>query len=276
MRLLILACLASGALAGCMPTQDMTAAGIDAGAKVANASATDAPAVAQAESNVDPSSAPIVLASAHAPPLNAPLPPPRPDFEGVTPASRALGAVVADAQKVDKTLDEHAMQPAAKDAPALVVGAVASNADEDESAPSAETASSPVQMASLAVAGHEPETFARARIMPPRAAGPSPGYYAAYDDTDVSCFPPSLHDALNTIAAHYGKPVEVTSGKRNHGRAHSMHRYCLAADIRVEGVGPQALAAFARNVEGVNGVGTYRYNTVTHIDVRQEKMAWRY
>ena len=276
MRLLILACLASGALAGCMPTQDMTAAGLDAGAKVANASASAAPMATEAANDVEAPVAPMVVASAHAPPLDAPLPPPRPDFEGVTPASRALGAVVADAQKVDKALDEHAMQHAAKDSPALVVGAVASSPDGDESASSVDAEQPPAQMASLAVAGHEPETFARARIMPPRAAGPSPGYFAAYDDTDVSCFPPSLHDALNTIASHYGKPVEVTSGKRNHGRAHSMHRYCLAADIRVEGVGPQALAAFARNVEGVNGVGTYRYNTVTHVDVRQEKMAWRY
>jgi hypothetical protein len=253
-----------------MPTQDLTAAGPDAGAKVADAGA-EATTSAEAANDAQSSAAPMVMASAYAPPVDAPLPPPRPDFEGVTPASRALGTVVADAQNVDKALDEHAVKPAAKDAPALVVGAVATSADEDEGEPETST----VQLASLAVAGHEPETFARARIMP-RAAGPSPGYYAAYDDTDVSCFPPSLHDALNTIASHYGKPVEVTSGKRNHGRAHSMHRYCLAADIRVEGVGPQALAAFARNVEGVNGVGTYRYNTVTHIDVRQEKMAWRY
>jgi Peptidase M15 len=266
MRFLISVCLASLALAGCMPTQDITAAGPDAGAKIAENSAINAVAADDTSS----SNTPMIMASAYAPPVDAPLPPPRPDFEGVTPASRALGAVVADAQNVDKALDEHAQKPAAKDAPALVVGAV--DADEDEGEPQA----SAVQMASLAVAGHEPESFARARIIPPRAAGPSPGYYAAYDDTNVSCFPPALHDALNTIASHYGKPVEVTSGKRNRGRAHSMHRYCLAADIRVEGIGPQALAAFARNVEGVNGVGTYRYNTVTHIDVRQEKMAWRY
>ncbi len=271
MRLIISVCLASVALAGCMPTQDMTTAGLDAGAKVA---AVDAIGESRASGTTaeDSANAPVVMASAYAPPLDAPLPPPRPDFEGVSPASRALGAVVADAQSVDKALDEHALKPAAKDAPALVVGAVAANPDEDE----AEPASSPLQMASLAAAGHEPDSFARARVMPPRPTGASPGYYAAYDDTDVSCFPASLHDALNTIAAHYGKSVEVTSGKRNRGRAHSMHRYCLAADIRVEGVGPQALAAFARNVEGVNGVGTYRYNTVTHIDVRQEKMAWRY
>jgi endonuclease IV len=62
---------------------------------------------------------------------------------------------------------------------------------------------------------------------------------------------PDHWHALNTIAAHYNKPVEVASGHRPNGRRGSMHRHCMAADIRIEGVEPmgamnrdEVLAAF--------------------------------
>ena len=111
---------------------------------------------------------------------------------------------------------------------------------------------------------------------PPKAKTKGPGYYAAYDNTVVNCFPEPLRDALNTIAEHYATAVEVTSGLRNHGRRGSLHRHCMAADIRVAGIAPSALATYAKTVPGINGVGTYRRTDVTHVDIRQEQMAWRY
>ena len=63
---------------------------------------------------------------------------------------------------------------------------------------------------------------------------------------------------------------------RKHGRRGSLHRHCMAADIRVAGIAPSALATYAKTVPGINGVGTYRRTDVTHVDIRQEQMAWRY
>ncbi len=208
---------------------------------------------------------PVMLFPKRVEKVSAPLPPKRPDFEGVTPASRSLGAVVADAEQVDAALEAQAAAPPHR--PTVQMASFA---------PTADTTFVPATPAGAAAGSI---LFSGATALP-RPAPPSPpnspGFFAAYDDTNISCFPPQLRAALNNIAAHYNAAVEVTSGFRDHGRAHSMHRYCLAADIRIEGVGPQALAAYAKTVENINGVGTYRYNTVTHIDVRQDKMAWRY
>ena len=109
------------------------------------------------------------------------------------------------------------------------------------------------------------------------AAGKStgPGFFAAYAYTKVDCFPQELKTALNTIAAHYNKPVEVASGDRPNGRRGSMHRHCMAADIRIDGVEPMALATYAKTVPGINGVGSYRSTDLIHVDVRQEQFAWR-
>lgn len=106
--------------------------------------------------------------------------------------------------------------------------------------------------------------------------GSAPRWRAAYDGVQTSCFPDTLRRALDQIATHFNSEVLVTSGGRARGRRGSLHRSCKAADIRVAGVSPGALAAYARNVPNVNGVGTYRWVSVTHIDVRDEKFAWRW
>jgi hypothetical protein len=221
--------LLASALAGCMPTEE-------------TASLTSTPSAAQISPVALASDAPTaqqVAVTTFRAPAYAPLPPARPDFEGVTPASRALGAIVADAEAVERKLEE----------------------DADAAPPKPAPAAAPLVASTAGL---------------PKPATNSPGYYAAYEDTIVTCFPQQLRDALNVIADHYGQPVEVTSGMRARGRSHSLHRSCSAADIRVAGVGPSTLATFAKGVDGINGVGTYRYNDVTHVDVRQDKMAWRY
>jgi len=85
-----------------------------------------------------------------------------------------------------------------------------------------------------------------------------------------------LRAALERIGDHFDAEVLVTSGKRDRGRRGSLHRSCRAADIRVAGVSPQAVAQFARKVPGVNGVGSYRWASLTHIDIRDEHFAWRW
>ena len=101
-------------------------------------------------------------------------------------------------------------------------------------------------------------------------------WVAAYPNVETDCFPIDLRNALDTIASHFGKTVEVTSGYRNRGRRHSLHRSCMAADIRVAGVSPGTVASYAKTVPGINGVGTYHWVAVTHVDTRAERFAWRY
>jgi uncharacterized protein YcbK (DUF882 family) len=85
---------------------------------------------------------------------------------------------------------------------------------------------------------------------------------------------PTLRVALAQISAHYGRPVQVTSGCRSvrsnrsaGGRKSSFHLRCMAADIRVPGVGERQLLAYVKRLPVVGGVGTYCGNSIVHIDV---------
>jgi hypothetical protein len=98
----------------------------------------------------------------------------------------------------------------------------------------------------------------------------------AYDHVATNCFGPDLRAALENIARHFNSEVLVTSGHRTNGRRKSMHRFCRAADIRIVGVSPGTIARYAASVPGINGVGTYRRVGVTHIDTRDNQMAWRH
>jgi uncharacterized protein YcbK (DUF882 family) len=85
---------------------------------------------------------------------------------------------------------------------------------------------------------------------------------------------PKLRVALAQIGAHYGRAVQVTSGcrsfssnRRAGGRRGSYHLRCMAADIRVPGVGERQLLAYVKRIPTVGGVGTYCGNSIVHIDV---------
>jgi len=177
----------------------------------------------------------------------APLPPPRPpEFGGVLLASADNDTNIEDFDA------------------------------EDDEAP-ASTGFGPFKWLASAPANPRQATPAPA-VKPsadPSAKSMGPGFYAAYAYTQVDCFPEELKTALNKIAAHYNKPVEVASGHRPNGRRGSMHRHCMAADIRIEGVEPMALATYAKTVPGIMGVGSYRRTDLIHVDVRQEQFAWR-
>jgi hypothetical protein len=168
--------------------------------------------------------------------------------------------------------------------------------DDDELEQIAVTPSPPGQTnASAPKAGfsYTPAHFEIAGVQPLPSMGAAPGaaarssnglainapaqrWRAAYDTVDTACFPQQLRNALNNIAAHFNADVLVTSGARYKGRRGSLHRSCKAADIRIAGVAPAEIAAYARTVPGLNGVGTYRRVAVTHIDVRDERFAWRW
>ena len=86
---------------------------------------------------------------------------------------------------------------------------------------------------------------------------------------------------LERIREHFGKPVTITSGIRctSHnaavdGASRSQHLYGTAADIKVKGVEPETVAAFAEGLlPGTGGIG--RYSTFTHVDVRKSKSRWK-
>ncbi|WP_293290784.1 D-Ala-D-Ala carboxypeptidase family metallohydrolase [Oricola sp.] len=91
---------------------------------------------------------------------------------------------------------------------------------------------------------------------------------------DVNCLKPALVKVLNKIERHYGRDVVVTSGYRNptrnkkaSGSENSLHMYCSAADIQIEGVSKWELASYLRSMPGRGGVGTYCHTESVHIDI---------
>lgn len=83
----------------------------------------------------------------------------------------------------------------------------------------------------------------------------------------ASCFPSQLRDILSYIARQTGRSPIVTSGFRPHpSHRGSLHRSCMAADIRVPGVSDRAVIAAAESAPGIGGIGNY-CNGIIHVDV---------
>ncbi|WP_337268004.1 YcbK family protein [Oryzifoliimicrobium ureilyticus] len=103
-----------------------------------------------------------------------------------------------------------------------------------------------------------------------RAKLPTHTTSAAYSVQTVSvrtgCFSEELEGILVHIAAKTGRKPIVTSGYRPHAsRAHSQHRHCAAADIRVPGVSEKTVIAAAKSAPGIGGIGRY-CNGIIHVD----------
>lgn len=92
---------------------------------------------------------------------------------------------------------------------------------------------------------------------------------------ETACLKPELIDLLKKIEAKYHQKVVITSGYRDRGRQGSLHRTCAAADIEVPGVSAAALAAFARSIPGIGGVGTYCHASMIHVDIGTPR-DWKY
>lgn len=103
------------------------------------------------------------------------------------------------------------------------------------------------------------------------------------DSVDVACLKPALVRVLKTVERKFGKHVVVTSGYRSpshnrrvRGARNSLHMYCAAADIQVEGVSKWQLASYVRSMPGRGGVGTYCHTNSVHVDVGPERdWNWR-
>jgi uncharacterized protein YcbK (DUF882 family) len=105
--------------------------------------------------------------------------------------------------------------------------------------------------------------------------------FACTDGSDPIFIDSELVNVLQKIRSHFGKPVTITSAYRTPGRnkavggeTYSQHLYGRAADIKVNGVTPKKVAAYAETLlKNRGGIGTY--STFTHIDVRSTKARWK-
>jgi uncharacterized protein YcbK (DUF882 family) len=105
--------------------------------------------------------------------------------------------------------------------------------------------------------------------------------FACTDGSDPVFIDTELVNVLQKIRAHFGKAVTITSAYRTPGRnkavggeTYSQHLYGRAADIKVKGITPQAVAAYAEKLlPNKGGIGTY--STFTHVDVRSTKARWK-
>lgn len=105
--------------------------------------------------------------------------------------------------------------------------------------------------------------------------------FASKDGADPLFVSPELVELLQKIRDHFGKPIVISSGYRTakHNKAvggatYSQHLYGMAADIKVTGVKPSAVADYAETLlPNSGGIGTY--STFTHVDVRATKARWK-
>ena len=107
------------------------------------------------------------------------------------------------------------------------------------------------------------------------------------DGTDPVFVDTALVELLERIREHFGKPVILTSAYRTAahnaavgGAKFSQHLYGKAADIQVQGVNVEQLAAYAGSLlPDTGGVGRYpvrpgRATGWVHVDVRKAKARW--
>lgn len=109
------------------------------------------------------------------------------------------------------------------------------------------------------------------------------GLRTQHSGVDVACLKPSLVRVLKRVEREFGKPVVITSGYRSpsrnsnaRGAKNSLHIYCAAADIQIEGVSKWDLASYLRSMPGRGGVGTYCHTKSVHIDIGPKRdWNWR-
>jgi Peptidase M15 len=91
----------------------------------------------------------------------------------------------------------------------------------------------------------------------------------------TGCLQPDLLAILRKAGRRFGGAVVITSGYRDGGRRGSYHRKCMAADIKIDGVPKETLAAYFRSLPEAGGVGLYCHNGVVHIDTAEPRN-WTY
>ena len=108
------------------------------------------------------------------------------------------------------------------------------------------------------------------------------GLKTQHSGVNVDCIRPGVLRIIEIVGKKYGKTPVVTSGyrspsrnRRAGGARNSMHIYCKAVDIQVEGISKWDLAKFMRTIPGRGGVGTYCRTRSVHLDIGP-KRDWHY
>lgn len=104
--------------------------------------------------------------------------------------------------------------------------------------------------------------------------------FACKDGSDPIFIASELVEILQKIRTHFGKAVTINSAyrtatynKKVGGATYSQHLYGIAADIKVKGVTPKAVATYVETLmPNKGGIGIYP--TFTHVDVRETKSRW--
>lgn len=104
--------------------------------------------------------------------------------------------------------------------------------------------------------------------------------FACKDGSDFFLVASALVVLLQKIRDHFNAPVEITSAYRTAahnkavgGSSGSQHLQGTAADIKVAGISPLAVAQYAEYLmPGSGGIGVY--GTFTHVDVRAARSRW--
>ena len=108
------------------------------------------------------------------------------------------------------------------------------------------------------------------------------------DGSDPVFIDTALVEVLEKIRTHFGKPVTITSGfrtaswnaKQKNAAKFSQHLYGKAADIQVQGISVEDVAAYAESLmPDWGGVGRYpvkagRAKGWVHVDTRPNKSRW--
>lgn len=99
------------------------------------------------------------------------------------------------------------------------------------------------------------------------------------DGSDTILIDHKLVALLQEIRNYFGKPVIINSAyrtaaynRKTGGSSSSLHLSGKAADIRIAGVSPAAIAKYCESL-GVKGIGVY--STFLHVDTRTTKYYWR-
>lgn len=111
--------------------------------------------------------------------------------------------------------------------------------------------------------------------------------FACSDHSDPVFIDSDLVGLLQSIRNHFGQPVRLTSGYRTaaynstlkNAARYSQHLYGRAADIRVDNVPVEAVAAYAETLlPDSGGIGHYPSSAGrkgwVHLDVRPTKSRW--
>ena len=104
------------------------------------------------------------------------------------------------------------------------------------------------------------------------------GLRVQHSKVKVDCLKPGILRILKMVEHKYRKKPIITSGYRNPKRnrraggvRNSMHIYCKAVDIQIEGVSKWNLAKYLRTLPGRGGVGTYCRTKSVHIDTGSKR-----